>query len=48
VVPRGEEEIRVQINADHTESDIDRVLEILESYPGHRAAGNPSVDDPVG
>jgi glycine C-acetyltransferase len=29
VVPRGDEEIRFQVNADHTESDIDRVLEIL-------------------
>ena len=32
VVPRGDEEIRTQINADHTEADIDRVLEILEAY----------------
>ncbi len=31
VVPRGDEEIRVQINADHTEADVDRVLEILEA-----------------
>lgn len=29
VVPRGDEEIRAQVNADHTEADIDRVLEIL-------------------
>jgi glycine C-acetyltransferase len=29
VVPKGDEEIRFQINADHTEADIDRVLEIL-------------------
>jgi len=29
VVPRGDEEIRTQINADHTEADIDRVLNIL-------------------
>lgn len=29
VVPRGDEEIRAQVNADHTESDIDQVLEIL-------------------
>ena len=34
VVPRGDEEIRVQINADHTEADVDRVLEILEAYEG--------------
>jgi len=34
VVPRGDEEIRTQINADHTAADIDRVLEILESFEG--------------
>lgn len=32
VVPRGDEEIRAQINADHTEADIDAVLEILDGY----------------
>lgn len=31
VVPRGDEEIRFQINADHTEADIDQVLDILAS-----------------
>lgn len=34
VVPRGDEEIRTQINADHTEDDIDLVLDLLEAYPG--------------
>ena len=34
VVPRGDEEIRAQVNADHTESDIDHVLELLAAYPG--------------
>lgn len=34
VVPRGDEEIRTQINADHTEADIDSVLEILGAYTG--------------
>jgi len=34
VVPKGDEEIRTQINADHTEADIDRVLELLGSFPG--------------
>jgi glycine C-acetyltransferase len=29
VVPRGDEEIRTQINADHTEADIDFVLDVL-------------------
>ena len=33
VVPRGDEEIRFQINADHTESDIDYVLEVLSALP---------------
>ncbi len=32
VVPRGDEEIRFQVNADHTESDVDRVLEVLGSF----------------
>ena len=32
VVPQGDEEIRTQINADHTESDIDHVLGLLEAY----------------
>ena len=32
VVPRGDEEIRFQINADHTEDDIDSVLNILKKY----------------
>lgn len=32
VVPRGDEEIRTQINADHTEADIDLVLELLAAY----------------
>ncbi len=31
VVPRGDEEIRFQVNADHTEADIDRVLDVLAS-----------------
>ena len=32
VVPRGDEEIRTQVNADHTESDIDQVLDLLEAF----------------
>ncbi len=32
VVPRGDEEIRTQINADHTEADVDHVLGLLERY----------------
>jgi glycine C-acetyltransferase len=35
VVPRGDEEIRFQVNADHTESDIDAVLGILATFDRH-------------
>jgi glycine C-acetyltransferase len=34
VVPRGDEEIRFQISADHTPYDIDFTLKALESFPG--------------
>lgn len=34
VVPKGDEEIRTQVNADHTEADIDRVLELLGAFDG--------------
>jgi len=34
VVPKGDEEIRTQVNADHTEADIDQVLSLLAAYPG--------------
>ncbi len=34
VVPRGDETIRFQVNAAHTETDIDEVLDILGSFPG--------------
>ncbi|MFQ5523025.1 MAG: aminotransferase class I/II-fold pyridoxal phosphate-dependent enzyme [Acidimicrobiia bacterium] len=32
VVPKGDEEIRFQINADHTSADIDYVLEVLGGF----------------
>jgi glycine C-acetyltransferase len=32
VVPRGDEEIRFQVNADHTEGDVDAVLAVLEAF----------------
>ena len=32
VVPRGDEEIRFQVNADHTSGDIDFVLGVLRSF----------------
>ncbi len=34
VVPRGDEEIRFQVSADHTEADIDEALEVLRSFAG--------------
>lgn len=37
VVPREDEEIRAQINADHTEADIDYVQDVLAK---HRGAGD--------
>jgi glycine C-acetyltransferase len=37
VVPRGDEEIRFQLAADHTEADVDQVLEALASFPGRDA-----------
>jgi glycine C-acetyltransferase len=38
VVPQGSEEIRFQVNADHTESDIDEVLAVLGRFAGHAPA----------
>jgi glycine C-acetyltransferase len=32
VVPRGDDEIRFQINADHTDADIDYVLDVLGRF----------------
>ncbi len=32
VVPKGDEEIRFQVNADHTRADIDHVLAVLKEY----------------
>jgi glycine C-acetyltransferase len=34
VVPKGEEEIRFQISADHLPDDIDEALEALRSFGG--------------
>jgi glycine C-acetyltransferase len=34
VVPRGDEEIRFQVSAEHTSHDVDSVLAVLESFPG--------------
>ena len=34
VVPRGDEEIRFQICADHTPADIDEVLAALGAFTG--------------
>ncbi|HSW31646.1 MAG TPA: aminotransferase class I/II-fold pyridoxal phosphate-dependent enzyme [Longimicrobiales bacterium] len=38
VVPKGSEEIRTQVNADHTESDIDHVLDLLAQYKARHPA----------
>jgi glycine C-acetyltransferase len=32
VVPRGDEEIRFQVSADHTQTDIEKVLEVLKNF----------------
>jgi glycine C-acetyltransferase len=32
VVPKGDEEIRLQVNADHTAADIDALLDVLASF----------------
>jgi glycine C-acetyltransferase len=34
VVPKGDEEIRFQLSADHTVGDVDFTLSVLESFPG--------------
>jgi glycine C-acetyltransferase len=34
VVPKGDEEIRFQVNADHTEADLDYVLRVLAAFDG--------------
>ncbi len=36
VVPKGDETIRFQVNADHTPDDIDYVLDVLEKYKKER------------
>ncbi|MEE8367839.1 MAG: pyridoxal phosphate-dependent aminotransferase family protein, partial [Thermoanaerobaculia bacterium] len=32
VVPKGDEEIRFQVSAEHTSKDIDLTLEVLEKF----------------
>lgn len=34
VVPPGDEEIRFQISADHTQYDVDYTLSVSETFPG--------------
>jgi glycine C-acetyltransferase len=41
VVPRGDEEIRFQISAEHTPADVDEVLAALESFA--RGSGAPAL-----
>jgi 7-keto-8-aminopelargonate synthetase-like enzyme len=38
VVPAGEDEIRFQICADHTASDVDEALQALADFPGRGVA----------
>lgn len=38
VVPKGDEEIRFQISADHTPADIDAALDVLAGFRGSSAA----------
>ncbi len=33
VVPKGEEEIRLQVSADHTQKDIDFLLKVMAAFP---------------
>ena len=35
VVPKGDEEIRFQVSASHTEQDIDYVLNVLAEFTQH-------------
>jgi glycine C-acetyltransferase len=37
VVPRGDEEIRFQVSADHTEADVDEALAVLARFPGRES-----------
>ena len=39
VVPEGDEEIRFQISADHTEADIDQALGVLANFAEQEKAG---------
>jgi glycine C-acetyltransferase len=34
VVPKGDEEIRFQVNADHTQADIDYALAVIADFDG--------------
>ncbi len=42
VVPQGEEEIRFQISADHTEADLEEVLDVLAQVDGRTSNQLPS------
>lgn len=43
VVPKGDETIRFQVSADHTERDIDFVLDVLARFPARPAAAPPPL-----
>ena len=42
VVPRGDEEIRFQISAEHTPADIDYTLQVLADFPGREVTTQTS------
>ena len=40
VVPKGDEEIRIQISADHTKYDIDYAIEVLQKFQEKQQSNN--------
>ena len=44
VVPKGDEEIRFQVNADHTEADIDEVLDVIGAFDGMNVGARTGFD----
>lgn len=42
VVPKGWDSIRFQLSADHTEADVDEVLDALRAFPREDASSSPA------
>jgi glycine C-acetyltransferase len=40
-VPRGDEEVRFQVCAEHTTADVDEVLAVLEAFPAIASVEKP-------